>query len=32
VAEFGSGLRLPPWLEPRREMIEQVLPELKIGV
>ncbi len=28
VEELGSGLRLPPWLEDRREMIEENLPEL----
>lgn len=26
VAELGSSLRLPPWLEPRRAEIENVLP------
>lgn len=26
VAELGNSLKLPPWLEPRRAMIEQVLP------
>lgn len=28
VAELGSGLRLPPWLEPRRAEIETALPRL----
>lgn len=28
VEELGSGLRLPPWLQDRREMIEENLPEL----
>ena len=28
VAELGSGLKLPPWLEPSRERIEAVLPPL----
>jgi len=27
-AELGSGLRLPPWLEPLRESIERRLPPL----
>ena len=28
VAELGSGLKLPPWLEPSRAEIEAVLPPL----
>jgi glyoxalase family protein len=28
VAELGSALRLPPWLEPRRAEIEAALPEI----
>jgi glyoxalase family protein len=28
VAELGSGLKLPPWLEPSRAEIESVLPPL----
>ncbi len=28
VAELGSGLKLPPWLEPSRERIAAVLPAL----
>jgi glyoxalase family protein len=31
VAELGTGLRLPPWLEPERARIEAALPELKIS-
>jgi glyoxalase family protein len=27
---LGSGLRLPPWLEPRRKMIEDGLPRLRL--
>ena len=27
--ELGSSLRLPPWLEPQRGLIEQVLPPLQ---
>jgi glyoxalase family protein len=27
-AELGSGLRLPPWLEPRRSEVQAALPEL----
>lgn len=29
VAKLGTGLRLPSWLEPHRERIEQVLPDLE---
>jgi glyoxalase family protein len=29
VAELGSGLRLPPWLEPHRQRIEGTLPPLR---
>jgi glyoxalase family protein len=29
-AELGSGLKLPPWLEPRRDEIEETLPELRL--
>ncbi|HSJ57713.1 MAG TPA: ring-cleaving dioxygenase, partial [Anaerolineae bacterium] len=28
--ELGTGLRLPPWLEPRRSEIEMVLPQLDL--
>lgn len=28
VEALGASLKLPPWLEPRREMLESVLPEL----
>ena len=27
-AELGTHLKLPPWLEPRRFVIEQILPPL----
>lgn len=30
LLELGRTLRLPPWLEPRREQIEQALPTLKL--
>ncbi len=30
LLELGRRLRLPPWLEPRRNQIERALPELKI--
>lgn len=30
VAELGSGLKLPPWLEPRRDLIAQALPPLRL--
>ncbi len=30
LAELGSHLKLPPWLEPRRAEIERVLPELHL--
>ncbi len=30
VAELGTSLKLPPWLEPRRALIEQSLPPLKL--
>jgi catechol 2,3-dioxygenase-like lactoylglutathione lyase family enzyme len=29
VETLGTGLRLPPWLEPRRESIESVLPKIE---
>jgi glyoxalase family protein len=29
IEALGSGLRLPPWLEPRRSEIEQQLPPLR---
>lgn len=29
VDQLGSGLRLPPWLEPQRAQIEAVLPALR---
>ena len=28
LAELGQGLKLPPWEEPRRAMIEQLLPNV----
>ncbi len=30
LLELGRSLRLPPWLEPRREQIAAALPELKL--
>jgi glyoxalase family protein len=30
LLELGRRLRLPPWLEPRREQIERTLPDLKL--
>lgn len=30
VAELGTGLKLPPWLEPRRAEIEMVLARLEL--
>lgn len=30
VSELGTHLKLPPWLEGRREQIERVLPPLKL--
>jgi len=29
-AELGAHLKLPPWLEPRRDRIESVLPPLRV--
>jgi glyoxalase family protein len=29
-AELGTHLKLPPWLEPRRDKLEEVLPVLRI--
>ena len=29
VAELGTNLKLPPWLEPRRSRVERVLPALR---
>jgi glyoxalase family protein len=29
--ELGTGLRLPPWLEPRREWIAERLPKVRSG-
>jgi glyoxalase family protein len=31
VAELGRSVKLPPWLEPRREIIEQRLPKLTVS-
>jgi glyoxalase family protein len=28
--ELGTGLKLPPWLEPRRTQIEEMLPKLRL--
>ncbi|MQA04252.1 MAG: ring-cleaving dioxygenase [Streptosporangiales bacterium] len=30
LLELGQALKLPPWLEPNRDQIEHVLPELKL--
>ena len=30
LLELGRALKLPPWLEPRREQIEESLPPLKV--
>ncbi len=30
-AQLGQGLKLPPWLEPRRTQIEQTLPKLHLA-
>lgn len=30
LLELGAALKLPPWLEPRREQIRAALPELKV--
>jgi glyoxalase family protein len=30
LLELGRALKLPPWLEPRREAIERALPDLKV--
>lgn len=30
-AELGTGLRLPPWLEPQRDRIERALPKIEIS-
>ena len=29
IADLGKGLKLPPFLEPRRNELEAVLPELE---
>ena len=31
VSGLGTGLRLPPWLEPQRDQIAAQLPELKLS-
>jgi len=31
VAELGTGLKLPPWLEPHRDRIAGVLPPLEVA-
>jgi glyoxalase family protein len=28
--QLGAGLKLPPWLEPRRAAIERILPPLSV--
>ncbi len=30
VAQLGTSLKLPPWLEPQRELIEQTLPAITL--
>ena len=30
VETLGSGLRLPPWLEPDRARIEEILPKVEV--
>ena len=30
LAELGTALRLPPWLESERQMLEQRLPSLSL--
>src|SRR5262245_4693695 len=30
MEELGTHLRLPPWLEPARSQIEQVLPSIQV--
>jgi catechol 2,3-dioxygenase-like lactoylglutathione lyase family enzyme len=30
LSELGTHLKLPPWLEPRRERLEEVLPPLQV--
>jgi glyoxalase family protein len=30
LLELGRHLKLPPWLEPSREQIEQALPALRV--
>jgi glyoxalase family protein len=32
VAELGSGLRLPPWLESQRPRISKILPEVNTAI
>jgi glyoxalase family protein len=32
VSELGTHLRLPPWLEPQRELIEREVPPLRLPV
>ena len=32
VEGLGSGLKLPPWLEPRRAEIERILPAIRLPV
>jgi glyoxalase family protein len=31
LLELGRALKLPPWLEPKREAIEALLPPLKLA-
>jgi glyoxalase family protein len=30
IEELGTGLRLPPWLEPTRSQIEKILPAIRV--
>ena len=30
LEELGTHLRLPPWLEPARSQIEQILPPIQV--
>ena len=30
VESLGSGLKLPPWLEPSRQQIEDALPPIEV--
>ncbi len=30
LEKLGTGLKLPPWLESRRDLLERVLPPLRL--